>query len=98
MRDGMRHYINPDELDVVRRIELDTDDLTDSDYRVFRALVRRLSAEAEEQSSDEMRAVRLRAQQAVDDNDDTNVDDDAEVLKVEAGYWVQGWLWFAKDE
>lgn len=97
MRDGMRHYINPDELDVVRRIELDTDDLTDDDYRVFRALVRRLSADAEEQSSEDMRAVRLRAQQSFDGDDNTNVDDDAEVLKVEAGYWVQGWLWFPKD-
>ena len=98
MRDGMRHYINPDELAVINRLEVDRDAVTWDDYKVFRALIRRLHDECEEQSSEEMRAIRLRAQQAFDGDDNTNVDDDAEVLKVEAGHWVQGWLWFPKDK
>ena len=97
MRDGMRHYVSPDELDVLRRIERDGDDLCDSDYWVFRSLVKRMDEEAQEQSSEEMRGARVRAQYSVDSDDDTNVDDDAEVMKVEAGYWVQSWLWIPKD-
>ena len=94
MRDGMRHYVSPDELDVLRRFVDSGEDLSDSDHRVLGLLVRRLDADVAEQSSDEAREVRNRAQHAFDDSDDTHVDDDAEIMKVEAGYWVQAWLWF----
>lgn len=94
MRDGMRHYINPDELDVLRRFVDSWEDLSNGDHKVLELLVRRLDADVAEQSSEAMREVRSRVQHAFDDSDDTHVDDDAEIMKVEAGYWVQAWLWF----
>jgi hypothetical protein len=92
MRDGFRHYINPDELDVLRRMAGDTGGLCDADGKVFRMLVRRLEDEVTVQSSEEMRSVRLDAILCFE-TDDVKVDEDAEILATETGYWVQAWLW-----
>ena len=35
MRDGMRHYINPDELDVLRRFVDSWEDLSNGDHKVL---------------------------------------------------------------
>jgi uncharacterized protein (UPF0216 family) len=96
MRDGFRHYINPDELDVLRRmLNGATEDLSREDRQVFRLLVRRMEEDVAEQSSEEMRAVRMDGiRQFV--TDDVQVDDDAEIITVDAGYWLQGWLWMAR--
>jgi len=96
MRDGFRHYINPDELDVLRRmLNGATEDLSREDRQVFRLLVQRMEEDVAEQSSEEMRAVRMDGiRQFV--TDDVQVDDDAEIISVDAGYWLQGWLWMAR--
>ena len=96
MRDGFRHYINPDELDVLRRmLNGATEDLSREDRQVFRLLVQRMEEDVAEQSSEEMRAVRMDGiRQFV--TDDVQVDDDAEIISVDDGYWLQGWLWMAR--
>ena len=97
MRNGMRHYISPDELDVVRRFVVDWEDLCEADHRILALLTRRLDEEIERQSTEDIREVRRKAAMTADE-DYAAVDDDAEVLKVDNGHWVQAWLWFPKDE
>lgn len=94
MRDGMRHYINPDELTVLCEFADSWEDLEgdESDLKVLVGLVRRLVLEAEEQSTNEIREVRRKAILTLT-SDDLAVDDDAEVLKVENGHWIQSWTW-----
>jgi len=93
MRDGFRHYINPDELDVLRRtLKGATEGLSREDHIVLRLLVQRLDEDVAEQSSEEMRAVRMDGIRRFV-TDDVQVDDDAEIIAVDAGYWIQGWLW-----
>jgi len=96
MRNGMRHYISPDERDVVRRFVVDWEDLCEADHRILALLARRLDEEIEQQSTEAIREVRRKANIAHEDY--VAVDDDAEVLKVDHGHWVQAWLWFPKDE
>jgi len=92
MRDGMRHYVNPDELDVLRRLAEGAEDICDADHSIFRALVRRMDEDVASQSSAEMRSVRMDGIRHFM-TDDVQVDEDAEVISVDAGYWIQGWLW-----
>ena len=61
MRNGMRHYISPDELDVVRRFVVDWEDLCEADHRILALLTRRLDEEIERQSTEEIREVRRKA-------------------------------------
>ena len=97
MRSGMRHYISPDERDVIRKFALDLDNLCEADHRILALLARRLDEEIEQQSTEAIREVRRKAAVTADE-DYAAVDDDAEVLKVDNGHWVQAWLWFPKDE
>ena len=97
MRDGFRHYINPDELDVLRRLAEASEDLCEADHTVFRSLVKRLDEDVTLQSSEEMRTVRLNGILEFE-TDDVRVDEDAEILATETGHWVQGWLWLANHQ
>jgi hypothetical protein len=96
MRDGMRHYISPDELDVVRRFVDNWEDLCDADHAILASLVKRFDADVALQGSDEIRSIRRKAMEDLA-TDDLSVDDDAEVLKVEHGYWVQSWAWMPNE-
>lgn len=96
MRDGMRHYVNPDELEVLRRFVEDWEDLCDADHVILASLVKRLQEDIERQSADAIRNVRLHAVTELA-SDDLSVDDDAEVLEVDNGYWVQSWTWVPKE-
>jgi len=96
MRDGMRHYIGPDELAVVRRFVDEWEDLNDDDHTILRTLVRRLYVDVAEQATPELRDVRRLAMQ-VYVHDDLNIDDDAEIIKTDSGYWVQSWTYVPKD-
>ena len=97
MRNGMRHYISPDERDVIRNFVVDFDNLCEADHRILALLAKRLDEEIERQSTEAIREVR-RAASVEADEDYVAVDDDAEVLEVENGHWVQAWLWVQKDE
>ena len=96
MRDGMRHYVNPDELDVVRRFVSEWDDLCDADHRILASLVKRLDEDVALQGTDEMRSVRLQAMEDLA-SDDVNIDDDAEIIQTDSGYWVQSWTYVPKE-
>lgn len=95
MSTGFRHYINPDELDVLRRFADGAKDITAADRSVLVSFVRRLDGDVSEQSSDLLRHVRTLEQEA--NTDDRQVDDDAWVLQTEAGFWVSAWVWVAND-
>lgn len=97
MRNGMRHYISPDERDVLRKFVVDLDNLCEADHRMLGLLARRLDEQIEQQSTEAIREVRRVTSVDVDE-DYLAVDDDAEVLEVENGHWVQAWLWVQKDE
>jgi hypothetical protein len=92
----MRHYIGPDELAVVRRFVDEWEDLNDDDHTILRTLVRRLYVDVAEQATPELRDVRRLAMQ-VYVHDDLNIDDDAEIIKTDSGYWVQSWTYVPKD-
>jgi len=96
MDNGFRHYVNPDELEVLRRFTAEWGDLPEDDHKILIRLVERFSQTVAEQSSDEIRSVRRNAMEDLA-ADDLSVDDDAEVLKVENGYWVQSWAWMPNE-
>jgi hypothetical protein len=96
MRDGFRHYISPDELVVLRHLADSEETLSRGDRIVLNQLVSRMEHDVQEQASEEIRNVRLDGIRRFT-SDDVQVDDDAEVLEVDAGHWIQGWLWIEKD-
>lgn len=96
MRDGMRHYVNPDELEVLRRFVENWEDLCDADHAILASLVKRLREDVEQQSADTIRNIRLHAVMELA-SDDLSVDDNAEILEVDNGYWVQSWTWVPKE-
>jgi hypothetical protein len=96
MDNGFRHYVNPDELEVLRRFIAEWGDLPEDDHKILVRLVDRFSQTVEEQDAREMREVRRLAAENLA-SDDLAVDDDAEVLKTENGYWVQTWTWVPQD-
>ena len=98
MRNGMRHYISPDERDVIRNFVVDFDTLCEADHRILALLAKRLDEEIERQSTEAIREVRRTASVVAGEDDDVAVDDDAEVLEVENGHWVQAWLWQQKEQ
>ena len=96
MRDGMRHYVSPDELEVLRRFVDEWEDLGDTDHRILAMFIKRLHDDVERQGTEAIRNVRRHALETLA-NDDLSVDDDAEVLEVDNGYWVQSWTWVPKE-
>lgn len=96
MRDGMRHYVSPDELDVLRRFVEEWEDLCDADHTILASLVARFREAVATQSTDKIRNIRLHAVMNLA-NDDLGVDDNAEILEVDSGFWVQSWTWVPKE-
>ena len=98
MRNGMRHYISPDERDVIRNFVVDFDNLCEADHRILALLAKRMDEQIEQQSTEAIREVRRVTSVGAGEDDDVAVDDDAEVLEVENGHWVQAWLWVQKEQ
>lgn len=92
------HCLLPEEVEVISRAVSDREAMSDADWKLLGIVAERIVKEREEQSE---RDITIARELAVGDDwadDDVQVDQDAVVLRVDDGYWVQAWAFICNDD